>query len=188
MPRLGLHEWTGRPPWPWVPRAQRWSPVRGLRGAGLESGGPAMGGGMVVRGARSYTLRHCTEDHGGGPLPRSLLPHVRPKGTGRMFWGPLPPRAGEPAPVVCRPCLPAGLLGTQRSSGALRATAGQTGAAWAPESSLQSLHSGLSQTVPTSRGLGEVILGANRKPFTVLGRPELAPAGCLVTPVPGSAF
>lgn len=43
MPRLGLHGWTNRLPWPWVPRTQRWSPVRGLHGAGLESGGPDAG-------------------------------------------------------------------------------------------------------------------------------------------------
>lgn len=138
---------------------------------------------MVVRVARScppfaHLLRRRAEDHGGGPLPRSLSPHVRPRGTGRTFRGPLLPRAGEPAPAVCRPCLP---QGTQRWGGALRATAGQTEAAWAPECPRQSLHSGLSQTVPASRGLGEVTPGANRKPLLELRRPELAPAGCLVT-------
>lgn len=138
---------------------------------------------MVVRVARScppfaHLLRRRAEDHGGGPLPRSLSPHVRPRGTGRTFRGPLLPRAGEPAPAVCRPCLP---RGTQRWGGALRAAAGQTGATWAPECPRQSLHSGLSQTVPASRGLGEVTPGANRKPLPELGWPELAPAGCLVT-------
>lgn len=138
---------------------------------------------MVVRVARScppfaHLLRRRAEDHGGGPLPRSLSPHVRPRGTGRTFRGPLLPRAGEPAPAVCRPCLP---RGTQRWGGALRAAAGQTGATWAPECPRQSLHSGLSQTVPASRGLGEVTPGANRKPLPELGWLELAPAGCLVT-------
>lgn len=138
---------------------------------------------MVVRVARScppfaHLLRRRAEDHGGGPLPCSLSPHVRPRGTGRTFRGPLLPRAGEPAPAVCRPCLP---RGTQRWGGALRAAAGQTGATWAPECPRQSLHSGLSQTVPASRGLGEVTPGANRKPLPELGWLELAPAGCLVT-------
>lgn len=70
-PGWGPHGCTDRPPWLWVPKAWRWSLVRGLDEAGLEFGGlPRCGVLVMAHVARRCPPPACCCLRSGGPRRR----------------------------------------------------------------------------------------------------------------------
>lgn len=166
MPGLGLCGWTDWPPWPWVPRAQRWSLVRGWQGAGLELRARTGGGGEASCSHKvsSIAWSSAVTTLGDLALCHLSFPMCTPKGPGGCF-GVLCPWE-----VVNGPCLPTGLPGTQRWLGeVLWVPAGQTGAAWAPESHIVCVPSavtsllGCHKQCPPHGDLERLPEGAHRK-------------------------